>query len=469
MILGGSVEQQKLDGERETEEVYHGPDTLSSFAINPNTNSWATYNPESGDVKINVADIIRAWPTSQPSTSPTSQPSGRPTSSPTLHPDAPKVLAVHATQTSTSIRLNVTLDSNTVYSGTLYCAAFLQGTVVSSTSQVVTTGASSPYVQFATYVSISIPNLVPITTYDVYCYAITQQGYANSLTDVLSTKTTATTLCCKTVSFTNTPSSVYSDLSKYSGSASSTYTYTYSLSAAPFRNVTITPVVYTHDMEGTVVASPSAFTFLSSTTSLRGSFILVASSVTLSGTLRVSLRVSGPSASQYFTPSNITVSLLSTFSPPPAPTLRSSYFSNSGTSIFIRFDSNTDLAGKSVSSAFPCSDLFSFPSASSTSCVWSNNTHVEATFSRGVSEASLPNVGDTVVVLANRIKALCTSTDPLICGAYVYTPSTVNATISGPTSAVIPNVVLNLPAAIGGCDNLTVLASLSSGNGGRNW
>ncbi|RYH22921.1 hypothetical protein EON65_18580, partial [archaeon] len=481
----GQIEQQNIgDGSNAIEVVYHGDafDSLSAIAASPETKRWAfsaigstpfltTTDASAG---VAAATFIEAWPTSQPSTQPSTQPSLQPTSMPSLHPDAPKILNLVLRESSVSIAVNVTLDMNSVFAGTVYCAAFLKDTSVSSTSQILASGSSATYAQFVTTVSLTLLNLIPATTYDVYCYAVTQQGYANSLQDVLNTKKSTHTTCCKTTSFTNSPSSVFSDTSKYTASSSrNDFTFVYSLSHLPSRNVTLTPT-FLNATTGvllpntTIRASPASKTFLSTTSksALTDSFVVLASSKSFSANVRISLVVSGPSSSE-FTPTVLTTfTMLSTFDPPPAPVLETSLFSNQGSSIYLIFDTPTDLAEKSVSKFWSCMDIFKFPGANYTNCIWLNSTHVEGVFQSGVSESLLPSVGAQVMLKSYVVKAQCSSSSD--CALYSFSAEQ-NVTLSPPVSALSPTVVLSMPTALGGCDNLAVIPSLSTGHAGRNW
>eukprot|EP01034_Spumella_vulgaris_P047393 gene47393-biopygen15474 len=153
--------------------------------------------------------------------------------------------------------------------------------------------------------TVIVKGLSAVTTYDVYSYVQSTAGYGSGVSAVQATKLSVTTACCKTLSFSNAPGSVYGDVTgKYSsGSATSSYIFTYSLSAAPRSTVTVTPIFKNLDYSPSNVLAtvPASKTFTSSS-SIQGSFYVSASAL-LSGQFYVVLNTTGVNALDYLTSS----------------------------------------------------------------------------------------------------------------------------------------------------------------------
>eukprot|EP01038_Epipyxis_sp_PR26KG_P005612 gene5612-7752_t len=400
--------------------------------------------------------------TSSPSCSPTSIPSG-------IIGTAPEIALLSTDLSKNSILVNITFDTLTLeYSGTVYCAALSNGTSVTSVSQIVVDGYSASFVAKASNIDVTISSLTALTEYNLYCYVQTTEGYASSLATVLKTKFTTTTTCCKSIDWENAPSSLYGDVSKYSSSQSSSYIFSYSLSAGPISTVTITPII-TYRSNGSTVSSsiikpsPSSSTFLSTSTVLTKSFILIASG-SLSGDFKIKLNATGTNANQYTT-SSASVKIVSSASAKPAPILSYSRFSDNGASFYIYFDSATN-SGSITSSSWSCSHLFNFTASNLTTCSWINTTVARGVFPAYDGTVAFLEVGQNVTVFGNIVKAYCDSGSD--CSNYNYTEEQSVLTLA-PTSPISPAPVLVLATLVGPCDNVSIDASLSTGSGGRFW
>lgn len=309
--------------------------------------------------------------------------------------------------------------------------------------------------------SVTLTGLDAVNTYDIYCSVMTINGVSGVLTDTLTTKRTVTTACCKTLTFTNTPSFVYGDVSLYSSSQPNQYVFSYVLSSVPGNTVTITPkVTFVNGTSANMVTvTRSSTTFTSTSSNLNGKFVLSASSA-LSGTFQVVLLPSGTSAAQ-FGNATASVSIISSSAPKPAPNLLSVKFANSGGSLAVSFDYATNKASISAST-FTCSQVFSFTGDSSSTCSWVNSTAVKAVLP---SDSTL-SVNDIVTLRANLIKAECATGKD--CSAY-SAAAAQSVAISAPDTPLVPSVLLSTPSIISSCDNVTIDPSLSTGSGGRAW
>lgn len=107
------------------------------------------------------------------------------------------------------------------------------------------------------------------------------------------------------------------------------------------------------------------------------------------GSVNIDLLVTGTSSYEFVKAANtsfnrISVIILSTASPLPAPRLLKSVFSDSGGSAAILFDSPTNI-GKISLSSWSCDNVFFFLGASQTFCSWVNNSAVKVTRVRYIS------------------------------------------------------------------------------------
>jgi hypothetical protein len=176
--------------------------------------------------------------------------------------------------------------------------------------------------------------------------------------------------------------------------------------------------------------------------------------------IKCRILVSGPSTSQYevIYPRGTQIMYIPANSEPPTPYILTAVFSSSGTTVIVSFSANTDL-GLVTTSKFGCSKLFVFKNASSSNCQWQDSSNV-------IVYSNKVNIGDTIRVFPNTIKAQCTSAQ--LCDKWNYTtPAAV--TIRGPAYAVVPSIVIAAPAIINKCDSLSVDLSSSTGSGGRPW
>ena len=356
--------------------------------------------------------------------------------------------------------------------GTLFCIGLSNGSAPSTIGSIKSAatdgstsyGATTVIPGTATYplkLNVTFTALQALHPYAVYCYVESSTGVGSSLTAVLSTKTIVSTPCCKIFKYSNSPSSIYGNYSKYIGSSPSLYVFTYTLSAPPSAAIKVTPLLYLNGFHTSdVTASPSSATYIS-TSLLTGSFVLSANDF-VDGSLIIVLSVAGSSASEYYY-HNTTVQIQSSTSVLPSPVMISSRFTDSGQAVVVTFNTPTDSAGI-VLATWPCSSLFSFVSASLTTCSWTTAATVTMTFNSSSKNANLIP-GSTVTLHGDLLRSFCSS-DADTCALNEPSPSTHLITMA-PNNPTSPFVVLNGPLSLGSCANLVLDATASYGNGGR--
>ena len=362
------------------------------------------------------------------------------------------------TMTTTASRTSLSVKIIAAGAGTVNCAVFLSSAIVEPSSQSIILLQNYGSSLQRNLSTITIPNLLAATSYDVYCMTTAVSGSKLSLSKILATKVTLKTLCCK---------SMYVSLN--------------SLTSYEMKNV-LNMITITADSPPSlsVSASVSAVnlidgskqsTFFPSIVSMDTTFSksqqLFVSLIGLqSGSYNVSVVLSGDSRSEYsfFFPKGSAFNVLATGSEPPTPLILSALFLNDGSKISIIFDSMTNKG--LLGTIFSCSILMVFPGDSMSTCQWIDGATIYVT--PYISAVGSIKIGDSIRLKSYpSLKALCTST-AASCLSW-KTVSSVVVVVQKPTNPISPIVAISAPASIGSCDSLVIDASGSSGNCGRPW
>ena len=446
---------------------------------------------------------------------------------PTFSRQAPSIYKLSYEAASSSIVLSVEFESAGVYGGVVYCAAFVDGTTVSSVGKVKSAGTAVSYSTGTTALTVTVEGLAPLTAYSAYCYVENVLGIGSSLTEVRDTQTAVRTACCKTIEFTNAPTRVYGDPTTYTSQQRNQYTFIYTLNSAPSEELTVSLKIFALNFSneaagaGAVIrtinwgvpnavhgvssddveveVSPATRVFYSagsgssgsqqqgSGATLTGNFILRAANEFVEGDYAVYVELGGASSAQFAVGSSDTntsasefflpVSILSTASAPPSPMLSRCQFSSTGASAYIFFDSPTNRAGLQ-SARWNCAEVFQFVSATTSVCSWVNNSAVQVVFDysststgSGPQSIELLQVGDSVSLKPAVIKAACPNGIAVsTCASTFDTSPAQSVTAAAPANPVVPSVVISVPSVtVGSCSNVSVDASQSTGSGGRDW
>jgi hypothetical protein len=401
-----------------------------------------------------------------------------PDSVPTL-----SVMSVIMTNQSATLMINA---SSSGYGGVTYCGAVPAGSSVSSVgvikSQGFTTTTAVIEIYAIQYVSqvIVISGLVDSKLYDMYCYSEDSYGNGMHFDDMVATKVTATTLCCAGVVLTNTPEYVLMD--PFALSDATDYEFTFSIGAEVVgaNSVTVIPEITLVDTYSSasglsiasipeILVTPSSIRFTSQSQTLQGSFVLSATTEAIDRNFTFTLSVSG-SSRHVFASNPVEFRAVSggVVIPDP-PSLRIARLLDNGKGATIHFKKAIDLiraAALVQTDSWPCSAIFSFPGAAQTQCVIKNSTAVEMAFSS--SSNILPR--DTVILVAGKVFAACASVNRAVCTSSLYKSNALSSTrLQFPLAAMLPVPSLVMPTIIGGCDDLAIDTTLSTGHGGRPW
>ena len=403
-----------------------------------------------------------------------------PTASPTIPIRAvvPKIKRLYVNPSSIAATVIVALQVSTAPL-TVYCLALQvwQGSPT-SIGLVRTTGTSAQFNPGdRSNVTISVTGLKALRSYQVFCYVQLSNGDGSTLSDVTNSATAFNTTCCKAVTFINAPVSVFGDVTLYTvNSPQSSYIFRIALESAPTNgNVTVIPEILLlngrapTNITQAVNATPPILTFSSSTPNqLTGQFYLHALSF-VKGSYVLRLKVQGSASSQYFGGTSTAVTVLSSSQPLPAPRLLSAVFANSGGYAVISFDTATDQAGI-VGNTWSCDRLFTFMGANIASCAWADLSTLRAYPSPSTTNPNTPGrgmqPGDTITLAGGKIRVQCRV--GTVCTANAAT-ATITTKIQLPLNPLIPTVNVGVPNSIGGCSDLLVDLSTSTGNGGRIW
>jgi hypothetical protein len=192
-------------------------------------------------------------------------------------PTSPVVAVVKVEKVTTSsvasdlgTVLNVYLitssTSSTKVAGTLYCKAILTSLASppKSTEAVVSSGIAVQFSSIASPIDITITDLIPSTSYNLYCHIVSSTGGEGSKFDMLRSAYTFQAACCKELTVTTAPIAIYADTSLYpTGDTSNIFKF--QLSWQPGTDVGVSP--YLAYANGTalpsniVVATPATISF----------------------------------------------------------------------------------------------------------------------------------------------------------------------------------------------------------------
>jgi hypothetical protein len=373
--------------------------------------------------------------------------------------------------TAKTVTVGVNLTSYG-YGSVTYCGSFLSP--ITLTSQIKSQGifVTLPrlliFQKSQIFQSLTITNLIPSTNYSIYCFAEDSYlvGRSTGVEVSIQKKLSASTTCCRPLTFSNKPNTVSGVLSTYSGVSTTLYQFVYSIGSTPFSFLTVTPILSSVDGTGVgdIIVVPASKTFTSSdktVTQLQGKFLLSGVS---SANVRIELVLSGGNSALYSPPSPILVSVVNSIPIPSPPELISAVFDNSGSSMLITLSQHVDLIDALQllgSDTWSCIKLFLFVNASASSCVWQSDQVVIATFS---TSHIVP--GDDVTLIAGVIKTSCVpNTD---CSLYEYASSSTIVS-DPPSDATTASPVLRLPSTLNPCNSFVVDTSLSTGHCGRSW
>jgi hypothetical protein len=411
-------------------------------------------------------------PSSQPSTQPSGAPSELPTSlpssAPTRIPYFIDTLDVSTTESEIIIRANVSQES------ILQCAVYQDPDFPLSINNVIFQNHKA--ISENLYAVLTIPNLATGIDYRLYCITrdfdnIISMSYGRLLETSISVQLKGSRKL-----FVDLSSTVVSTTKQHVN------ILTISWQKLPTDDLTIVlNTVYgedvtvdnnknvTQNINISSVFEPKVLEFSPS----RKYLSLKASlpSNLIPGTYTLDFALLGPHASDYeisYSDSAQKFLVNNTYQP-SAPGLKSVLFSDDGSYLVVKLDSNTNQGG--FRTHFACTLMFDFQYAEDSSCVWVDKKTVYIYLKVAITTIEIERsvaIGDEIVLLPDVLRAECTASEFETCQHYVAS-SLQNVSVSAPTGPITPALILSAPTIISACSGFTLDLTGSTGDGGRPW
>eukprot|EP01038_Epipyxis_sp_PR26KG_P014196 gene14196-19049_t len=400
-------------------------------------------------------------PSAPPTLLPSYEPTQQPSSKPSLTPSEWNTFAPTPLSTIISIKANATIidqhhfiianiSLTTKIEVVVHCGTFMDNSYPTSLTDIAQQGFNS--VSNINYAIVFLSNLIPSTSYNLYCYTSTFSGTTTVFDFLMNNNViSAKTRCCKTLHVNTGYNYLYREQSMQNLVA-------ISIDYPPSSSL-IVDLKSIHN----ALLYPNQMSFMKSSTvtdyDVTGYF-------QYSGFYKFDVILSGPSVDEYKVVfgnnvNNLTVLNISA-NPISPPKIISCRFSDDGSYIDIEFDSFTDRGG--FVNQFPCSDVFDFLDASSAVCQWysDKNIHLYSVLSIEVN---------STIVLASRnnIRHYCDLISYNSLCAKLSTISQQTMLVQSADNPVPPVVNVQIPSILSRCSDLAVDFSGSTGSGGRIW
>lgn len=377
-----------------------------------------------------------------------------------LHPEY--IGALNITAASTSIHVQVNLTK----AGRLYCAAFQQSVVLQSHVEVRAQD-SVGYMTGTGLVTVLIERLAPDTLYDVYCFTEDFSAHVMPMPDMIASKTTVQTKCCRRIIF---PSSYPRVPDMTSSGTAIQPKLSFELNSLPTTALGVILSLIPHPCDDNSIGgskfskltyvTPSVFNFTAKSSSLVGSFVvrgyqgcytIIASAYAQGNDLYALSR------------GEVAIVNLRVFTP-SAPAVVSVRFSDDGQNIIFTFNTATAMPIFN-STIFACSNIVTFLSANASNCRWSSTSTLIASMT-SIKSGQLPSLSEEVGLLGGIVQSACVPG-----GACAQYPFSVyaNFTIMSPVAPIIPVISLSGPASVGACSDIKLDPTSTIGHGGRPW
>ena len=149
----------------------------------------------------------------------------------------------------------------------------------------------------------------------------------------------------------------------------------------------------------------------------------------------------------------------------PPPRVVEVVFDDSGATVDVAWDAETDLGGGGVGIAFACGSILDFPGATDATCYWSDERTVRADVA---SAAIVP--GDNATALGGVLRRACVvgAPAPRACACHPYANAS-RTVVLPPENPPAPAIVLEAPETVSRCEGGFVSALQSGGSGGRDF
>ena len=372
-----------------------------------------------------------------------------------------KILSVQPLSISAKhISVNISLSDSFSY---VYCMA-LQSTQREPSLSVLLTQSSQLAVDNA--LTVSFFDLVPSTSYAIYCITQSQDARVPVSADTLYS--VVQTSCCKSILVSITSSYVMSQV-LYSAILQLT------VSAVPSSYLSIhasIKAIIAPQQNGSSFCSFSSLCLSNTShTGVKNPYFisLHCSSQKSIGNYSISILISGNSASEFIVDNgekyltlNVMSRDLSIFTP---PCFESAIYDDSGISLLVQFSTSTNKA--LLPKLFSCPDLLIFVYVEQASCQWVDSSSLRVTFHGGQS----PPVGSSIALSrTDSVRHLSVECPVSFdCASWPKMAANSSVWIQMPSKPVKPKVVVNGPTEIDICSPLEIDLSASYGSAGKHW
>jgi hypothetical protein len=324
----------------------------------------------------------------------------------------------------------VVIEMEIVNAGDVVCAAFPSSSSFVPDSSYALLALGSDATEITTpRTNVTIDNLNPVTSYQVYCATISVSGQHSFIME----NSTIETLCCQEIVITPTSSPLIDHSDLRAG-------LTIDVGNLPDEG---------EDIRIEIVSDPSN-AFRKSTLSILSTNDIVFFHDSdpikhvnfikqISGEICFSFKISGSSRALFklsmsrhcFTVHNSSQAI-------GGPQLASAMFSSDGTSVQVKFDSPTDAFDSSAPMVHDCSTIFSGNGINNlTKCMWVSD-YILNIFMDFLDDERNAVVGDELTVLSNVFKAKCTVSD---CSSWEFS-SKHSILLTKPPFVIVPDIQL---------------------------
>jgi hypothetical protein len=307
-----------------------------------------------------------------------------------------------------------------------------------------------------TEVFVVFSNLLPASSYDIYCASVSSSNVPSTLEKAIATKIIGMTQCCRSVSVTLAKTS-------FSPIRDQVSAIKISVDLKSSLPTDLQLLLQYRTSSGTLSSSiftPNLITFTkSSRRSMEAAYLR-----STPGNYILEIQLLGSSSTQYSVsyPNGNTFTVLEMAASPNPPVCLTAFFSDNGGSIIFTFDIPTNRG--QLPQNFQCTLLLLLsPSFSSRNCYWMDDQNL-LMFTNSDAD---PTIGSPVTLLSQRLKAACAPVG-INCSSWKSNSEQI-LTIQKPKNPISPTVQLIAPSTIGPCTSFPVDLTGSGGSGGRSW
>lgn len=377
----------------------------------------------------------------------------------------------------------------------------------------LSSSSSSSSKSKSTIISYTLTNLIPSSFYNVYCVTISPSSVVMSTKDMLNSKMTISTKCCRELV-------VRLNKVSFDDESDVPFALTIDIGEGTLLNeimvkISIIEVNSSKIIENIFVPSEITFSPSSSLSSLNS----ISNSIDLNyigkskylekGKYNLKININTTTTNNNYIisfPSGKEFIVRGKKEELPSPLMIGAIFSSDGSKITISFDSPTNEGGGYLKYKSDCSNFFQISHLSSISlsslslsnssssslinsnisksilssskCVWKDEKSLEMSYVGISSKSKLNsklkfeglNIGDEIQLKSKVLKAQCFSNIEEDCVSWSYSPShSITISTVGSSSLLVPVVEISMSNELGVCDDLKFDLSSSKYSGGRSW